>query len=336
MKWLLALALLLLALPAHADEARPLYIEARLADAATLDLAWRVPPSLRPGAIPDLRLPPGCATTGAIREWSDGLGHHRAGRWACTSALAGQRFTIDWPLGNPNLSTIYRTVLPSGQAAIGMHLPGTTALPFPTNGAQPESGFADYLVLGVEHIWLGFDHLLFVACLVWIAGNFRRVAITVTGFTLGHSLTLAAAALDWVSVPIRAVEVLIALSIVLLAVELARGPSDSLTWRHPLAVSSGFGLLHGFGFAAVLREVGLPSDGLLGALLAFNLGIEAGQLLFVIALIAIAAVLKAAAPRLLALLPRQPDAATRAAAPRLLVAYLVGTTAMFWMLQRLA
>ena len=155
------------------------------------------------------------------------------------------------------------------------------------------------------------------------------VVATVTGFTLGHSITLAAAALDLVSVPINLVEVLIALSIVLLAVELARGQSETITWRHPLAVSSGFGLLHGFGFAAVLREVGLPQEGLLSALLAFNLGIELGQLAFVAVLMAGAALLVGATRRFVPLLLRE-----HAAMPRLIVAYLVGSTASYWMLQR--
>ncbi len=336
MRWLLALLLLAFAAPAQADEARPLYIEARQTGPATLELAWRIPPSLAPAATPNLQLPDDCTANPAAREWTDEIGHHRAQGFTCRQPLAGRSFTIAYPLGNPNLPTIYRSVLPSGEATIGMMLPGRTSVPFPIAGDQPESIFADYLRLGVEHIWLGFDHLLFVACLVWIAGTWRRIAATVTGFTLGHSVTLAAAALDLVSVPIRAVEVLIALSIVLLAVELARGRSDTITWRYPLAVATGFGLLHGFGFAAVLREVGLPQDGLLGALLAFNLGIEIGQLLFVAALLALAVMLTRPGRLIAAALPRLQQSVVQAAAPRVLVAYIVGITASYWMLQRVA
>ena len=334
MRWLFALLLmvpLLLAsaLPARADEARPLYIEARMTSATSVDIAWRIPPNFAATAVPDLLLPPDCALQGSPRQWSDGIGHQRAASWACTQPLAGRSFAIVYPMGNPNLPTIYRAVPQGGSASIGMMLPGVTQVPFPVAQAARQGTFGQYLVLGVEHIWLGFDHLLFVACLVWIAGYWRRVVATVTGFTLGHSVTLAAAALDLVSVPIRAVEVLIALSIVLLAVELARGRSDTITWRHPLAVSTGFGLLHGFGFAAVLREVGLPQEGLLNALLAFNLGIELGQLAFVAALMAGAAMLALAVRRLIPAV-----LADHAGVPRVLVAYLVGITASYWMLQR--
>lgn len=334
MRWLLALLLLApmlaFAMPARADEARPLYIEAKATSETTLDLAWRIPPNFAAGAVPDLVLPADCNLDGSMRRWSDGIGHQRAARFTCRQPLAGRGFTISYPMGNPNLPTIYRAVLSDGAATIGMRLPGVTQIPFPARTAEAQGTFAQYLVLGVEHIWLGFDHLLFVACLVWIAGHWRRVVATVTGFTIGHSITLAVAALDIVAVPIRTVEVLIALSIVLLAVELARGRSDTITWRHPLAVSSGFGLLHGFGFAAVLKEVGLPQEGLLSALLAFNLGIELGQLVFVAVLMGLVALLGLAARRLLPLL----DQARFAALPRLAAAYFIGITASYWMLQR--
>jgi hydrogenase/urease accessory protein HupE len=326
-RWLLALLLMAFALPVKADEARPLYIEATNTGETTVDLSWRIPPTLAPGAVPDLVLPADCTPASPPRQWSDGVGHQRSASWTCRQPLADRQFRIAWPMGNPNLSTIYRAVLPDGTASVGMMLPGVTQVPFPVAVAEAQGSFSQYVVLGVEHIWLGFDHLLFVACLVWIAGRWRRVVTTVTGFTVGHSITLAAAALDLVTVPIRTVEVLIALSIVLLAVELARGRSDTITWRYPLAVSSGFGLLHGFGFAAVLKEVGLPQDGLLSALMAFNMGIELGQLAFVAALMAVGALLT----RTLRLLP---DHDRRAALPRLASAYFIGITATYWMLQR--
>jgi hypothetical protein len=336
LRWLFALLLLSLAMPARADEARPLYIEARQTGAASVELAWRIPPNLAPATAPALQFPDDCTASAAPREWSDEIGHHQAQAWTCRQPLEGRSFTIVYPMGNPNLPTIYRSVLPSGSATISMMLPGRAQVPLPTATGKASSSFADYLKLGVEHIWLGFDHLLFVACLVWIAGGWRRIAATVTGFTLGHSITLAAAALDLVSVPIQAIEVLIALSIVLLAVELARGRSHTITWRHPMAVASAFGLLHGFGFAAVLREVGLPQDGLPGALLAFNLGIELGQLLFVAALLGLAAALTRVGHWAMLALPSPPSAALQAAVPRLLVAYSVGITATYWMLQRAA
>ena len=118
----------------------------------------------------------------------------------------------------------------------------------------------EYTWLGIEHIWIGIDHLLFVACLLFIAKTSRRVLITITGFTVAHSITLALSALDLVRIPTPPVEAAIALSVVFMAWEIAKGNMNSLTHRYPIAVSSSFGLLHGFGFAAVLRDIGLPQD----------------------------------------------------------------------------
>ena len=114
-----------------------------------------------------------------------------------------------------------------------------------------------YAGLGIKHILLGFDHLLFLICLLFIAGTGKRIFITITGFTLAHSLTLVLSALNIVKLSIAPVEAIIALSIVFLATEIAKGRRNTLTWRYPVTVSASFGLLHGFGFAAVLNEIGL-------------------------------------------------------------------------------
>ena len=146
---------------------------------------------------------------------------------------------------------------------------------------------ATYLRLGIEHILFGFDHLLFVLALVILVRDWRRVALTVTAFTIAHSITLAAATLDLVNVPGPPVEAAIALSIVLVAVEIvnARRGTPSLTARWPWLVAFCFGLLHGFGFAGALAEVGLPHHAIPIALLFFNLGVEIGQLVFVAAVL---------------------------------------------------
>jgi hypothetical protein len=152
----------------------------------------------------------------------------------------------------------------------------------------------------------------------------RRTAVTITGFTLSHSITLALASLGLLSLPRGAVESVIALSIVFLAVEIAKGPRDTLTWRHPVLVAATFGLLHGFGFAAALQETGLPQKGLVGALLAFNLGIEIGQLAFAAALFG-----------LLRLVARAPESG-RTTGMRHFGAYAVGILASYWLFERLA
>lgn len=138
-----------------------------------------------------------------------------------------------------------------------------------------------YAVLGVEHILGGFDHLMFVFALLFLVGFQRRLVWTISAFTLAHSLTLASAALGWITLRSAPVEATIALSIVLVAVE-ALQKRTTLARRLPAAVAFLFGLVHGLGFAGALSEIGLPQHHLVTALLTFNLGVEAGQLLTVV------------------------------------------------------
>lgn len=182
--------------------------------------------------------------------------------------------------------------------------------------------FREYFKLGVDHILLGWDHLLFVLGLLLVVTGFKRLLLTVTGFTIGHSMTLGFAALGWLVVPSRPVEICIALSVVLLAREAIVGPPDSVTRRLPWLVASGFGLLHGLGFGSALLEIGLPEQGLWHALLAFNIGVEVGQLVF-IALVLFGAHLM--------------NIAWRSSATVLRPAWLgypMGIVAMFWVLER--
>jgi hydrogenase/urease accessory protein HupE len=148
---------------------------------------------------------------------------------------------------------------------------------------------ADYFVLGVEHILLGIDHLLFVLGLVLIVPAAWLLVKTITAFTIAHSITLALAALGYVHVPQKPVEAVIALSILFLASEMARRRHGQLglTALYPWLIAFTFGLLHGFGFAGALADVGLPQTDIPLALLMFNIGVEAGQLLFVAAVLAL-------------------------------------------------
>jgi hydrogenase/urease accessory protein HupE len=184
----------------------------------------------------------------------------------------------------------------------------------------------------VRHILEGYDHLLFLVCLMLIAGTGRRILITITGFTIAHSITLALSALGVVRVPVPPVEAAIALSIVFLAVEIVRGDKNSLAYRYPIAVSSSFGLLHGFGFAAVLGETGLPQTEIPAALLFFNLGVELGQVIFIVGVIAAYQLIRLAARAV-----RDRDLSIDALRPlQTPAAYVVGILASFWMIQRVA
>ena len=202
--------------------------------------------------------------------------------------------------------------------------------------ATPGAGevAATYLRLGIEHILFGFDHLLFVLALVILVRDWRRVALTVTAFTVAHSITLAAATLDWVNVPGPPVEAAIALSIVLIAVEIvnARRGMVSLTVRWPWLVAFCFGLLHGLGFAGALAEVGLPHHAIPIALLFFNLGVEVGQLAFVAAVLTAGWLFRRAValrrePALVLTTVNRLDVAT---------AYVIGTVAAYWLIERTA
>jgi len=183
----------------------------------------------------------------------------------------------------------------------------------------------DYTVLGVDHILSGFDHLTFVLALLLIVSGARRLLVTVTAFTLAHSITLAAATLGVLWVPGPPIEATIALSILFLASELVkvnRGQA-SLTARYPWVVAFAFGLLHGFGFAGALGDVGLPQNEIPLALLTFNVGVELGQLLFIAAvltLISVARKVRTEWPVWAHQLP----------------AYGIGSIAAFWFIERVA
>jgi hypothetical protein len=181
-----------------------------------------------------------------------------------------------------------------------------------------------YVNYGIDHILLGADHLLFVLGLIWIVGGGWRLVKTITAFTIGHSASLAAAAFGLIGVPERPLNAAIALSIVFVGVEIIkqqRGESG-LTARYPWAVAFTFGLVHGIGFASALAGLGLERRLLPAALLFFNIGVEIGQLAFVLLVLA----LIWAHRRLDAVLPRWGDA---------LPAYAIGSISMFWFLGRL-
>jgi len=185
-----------------------------------------------------------------------------------------------------------------------------------------------YMRLGVEHILTGIDHLLYILAMLLLVKGWRRVIATMSAFTATHSLTLTAAALGWVHVPQRPVEACIALSILFVASEIVRVRQghSGLTKRWPWVVSFIFGLLHGFGFAGALSEVGLPQKAIPVALLFFNLGVEAGQLVFIASVLGIAILWRQAQRRIA--LPR-PAWAWR------LPPYAIGAVAAFWFIQRI-
>lgn len=188
-----------------------------------------------------------------------------------------------------------------------------------------ESTLLTYLTLGFEHILVGVDHLLFVFALMLLIPNVTNLLITITAFTLAHSVTLIGASLGWIQVPGPPVEAAIALSIVFLARELVliQKGHDSLAARFPWMVAFAFGLLHGMGFAGALAEIGLPDSEVVSALLAFNIGVELGQIVFVAAILLLLAVARRTKLLLASRFQNLP-------------AYVVGSIASIWLFERLA
>jgi hydrogenase/urease accessory protein HupE len=184
-----------------------------------------------------------------------------------------------------------------------------------------------FLKHGVEHILFGYDHLLFVFALMLIVQSRRVLLITITSFTIAHSITLALATLGAVHVPTPPVEAAIALSILLLACEIIRLEHGqmSLTAKWPWAVAFSFGLLHGFGFASALTDIGLPKGDIPLALFTFNLGVELGQLAFIGVVFSVLTLAKRI--RLASVIgQRALPAAT----------YMIGILGAFWFIERLA
>jgi hydrogenase/urease accessory protein HupE len=316
---------------AQAHEVRPGYIELRRAGPETYDLLFKVPALSEDLRLAlHLKLPAGSQDVVAPRTAFTGGAHVERRTIRRDGGLTGQTISVE------GLSTTFTDVLArvedgAGAAQTERLTPTNTSFVVKGTPGAGEVATA-YLWLGIEHILFGFDHLLFVLALVILVRGWRRVAVTVTAFTMAHSITLAAATLGFVHVPGPPVEAAIALSIALVAAEIvnARRGCPSLTARWPWLVAFTFGLLHGLGFAGALGEVGLPARAIPLALLFFNLGVEAGQLAFVAAIMALAWVVqRLASTRSAAAGPQGMFAQLEVAC-----AYGIGTVATYWLIDR--
>jgi hydrogenase/urease accessory protein HupE len=321
----------LIAQPARPDELRPGYLELRQTAPGTYSLLFKIPArgeNLRLAIY--LNLPEGTQDVGAPRaSFSDGAYVERR-TIRRDGGLSGRAVTVEG-LSATSTDVLVRVESLAGAIQTERLSPTRTAFVIQATPGAGEVA-ATYLRLGIEHILFGFDHLLFVLALVILVREWRRVAVTVTAFTIAHSITLAAATLGFVNVPGPPVEATIALSIVLVSVEIlnARRGKPSLTARLPWLVAFSFGLLHGFGFAGALAEVGLPQHAIPVALLFFNVGVETGQLVFVAALLSLIWLLRYAASQLLA------AALVKRAFDRLdvTIAYGIGVVAAYWLIER--
>ncbi|MDX1500996.1 MAG: HupE/UreJ family protein [Thermoanaerobaculia bacterium] len=302
---------------------KPGYLELTQTDAERYEVLFKLPgrADLSLGIAP--LLPDACAAVAPVATRR--AGDARIQTWAirCRGGLAGREVGVS---GISTTPTDVLVRLERADGSVQMELLTPSAPTFVVRAAPGRLAVAGtYLRLGVEHILLGIDHLLFVLALLILVEGRRRLVGTITAFTVAHSLTLAAAVLGFVAVPQAPVEAVIALSIVFVAGEIlhAREGRAGVTQRSPWIVAFVFGLLHGFGFAGALLEMGLPERAIPLALLFFNVGVEVGQLLFIAA--AGAAVVAARRLRL-----EPPTWAWR------IPAYGIGSLAAFWLIERVA
>jgi hydrogenase/urease accessory protein HupE len=313
-----------------ADEARPVYVEVVENKTSQFLVKWKVPPVMPAGQEPYIRLQhPDCRVVDGAN--AAGLIGRRLYQCDIRDPDATFALQLDYPRSNPALTSLIVFKPFDAEPIQVFSGPEKTTVSIPVS-TSADTVAKQYTVAGIEHILIGTDHLLFVLCLMIIAGSFKRLLLTVTGFTIAHSITLTLATLDIFRLPTELVELLIALSIVLLAVEIVKhkraeeGVAPSFTWRYPVTASSAFGLLHGFGFAVVLQELGLPAAMKVHALLFFNIGVELGQLMFIAAILALVSVLV----RTIGAVARHQAVLVEA------VVYAVGVTSAYWLFERFA
>lgn len=325
---LLILVLFLVTVPvlAYGHALQPGYLELRLVDTDVYSILWKKPANRgQPMAISAL-LPENCAQARPPQSVWDGMAY--LARWTtrCAGGLEGGEIRIDG-LDQTSTDVLVRFDFADGTAESRRLTPGDSAFTVPEIPSRLEV-VRTYLVLGFKHILDGIDHLMFVLALLILVKGARRLIVTVTAFTLAHSLTLVAATLGLINVPGPPVEAVIALSIMFVASEImhSRSGQSGLTEKYPWVVAFIFGLLHGLGFAGALAQIGLPHASIPTALLFFNVGVELGQLFFiacVFTIIALAgAVLRRVSLPRIAWLPAVPP-------------YVIGSAAAFWTIQRL-
>ena len=319
--WFALLALFCAVAPAQADELRPGYIEFSQTDAQHWRLVWKAP--MRGGVTPATQpvLPVGCAIQGEPVRAMAALAVITNADVRCATDVAGK--SIGLSSFSASQTDVLVRVAPLGRPVQAMRL--TADAPMVVIEAKPDRWQVakTYFLTGIDHIIFGYDHLLFVVALVLLLPGLGTVAKAVTAFTVAHSITLIGTTLGFLGLPQRPAESVIALSILFLAVEIVKKNPDQprLSERIPWVVAFGFGLLHGFGFAGALNEIGLPESDVPTALLTFNLGVEAGQLVIVIVTAAVLALLR----RFVASVA---PVAIRAAT------YGIGTISAYWFIER--
>lgn len=322
---LLFICLLFAAWPAHpaqADELRPAYIELTQKSKKSWSLLWKASANSRLGQTGAVILPQNCQIVGAPQRRFADTSILTTLALNCSGSLTGNHIGLE-ALELSSTDALVR-IAALDKPVQTLRLTPDEPMVEIAGENQISNVAATYTILGIEHILAGFDHLLFVLALVLLLKGGWRVAQTVTAFTLAHSITLIGTSLGYLSLPQQPVEAIIALSIVFLAVEIVKmKPGEfRLSERFPWIVAFLFGLLHGFGFAGALAEIGLPQGDIPTALLTFNLGVEIGQLVIVGLALVILALIRRYQHQIL-----QPV--------KTATAYAIGIIATYWFIERM-
>ena len=307
--------------PASAHELRPAFLSITETQNAHYKILWKTPALGEKQLALKANFPNSCISSNGQRRIEENKFAIETWTLTCPQSLRGQSLTIGG-LEKTLTDVLVRTHWADGEHFTARLTPDKTRLDFAEATLQG-GGVKTYFLLGAKHILGGIDHLLFVLAVMLLVTGGRKLFFAITAFTLGHSVTLTLASLDIIRLDSGLVESLIAMSIVLMAYEAARRwrGQSGLTLEYPWLVTFSFGLLHGFGFAGALRAIGLPQTDIPAALLFFNIGVEAGQILCIGAVIGLLSL------PLLKRLPTHRGAMT-------LASYAIGTIAVFWALQR--
>ncbi len=307
-----------------ADEIRPGYLEISQKTSTAYAVLWKVPNIRGKPALLKLQLPENCVNKSTVT--SQAVSNAVLQRWyiQCATGLAGQSIFIE-DAGNSNTDILIRLKWLDGSVSSTLLKGSSSSYIIPEKSNAMDIAIS-YTGLGVEHILAGVDHLLFVFALLLLVNDRRRLIFTITAFTFAHSITLCAATLGFLHVPQQPVEAVIALSILFLAVELvhSRQGRVGMAAKWPWLVAFIFGLLHGFGFAGALAEIGLPEQAVPLALIFFNVGVEIGQLIFIAIVIMLAQLIH----RL-----HQSQLLKRA---EIISIYAIGGFSSFWLFERIS
>lgn len=319
-RWLATVSLVLLAASAAAHPLAPALLELKEESSGEVEVLWKRSSLSTPGSRIEPILPSDCPVLAPPRVEEEGVAVLLRWRIDCgKTGLIGRTVRIDG-VGPAKIDTLVRVELADNRKIQRVLRRGEAEMIVPAK-AEPWTVFVDYMRIGFEHILSGADHLLFVFGLFLLCASIKPLVQTITAFTFGHSITLSLAALGYANLPSGPIEVLIAASVLVLAVELTRQKSEpTLMRRYPWPMALVFGLLHGMGFAGALREIGLPTGEIPIALFSFNVGIELGQLLFVLILAFVAVPLVKRIPFPL---------------PERAAVYVMGCLSAYWMFQRI-